>query len=53
VEQIPFAETWAVMELLVNEGLVKNIGVSNFEIEHLKQIQAVAKRPIAANQFET
>jgi len=41
------------MESLVDEGLVKNIGVSNFEIEHIKVIQACNKKPIAANQFET
>jgi alcohol dehydrogenase (NADP+) len=51
--QIPLADTWAAMEALVDEGLVRNIGVSNFEIEHLKEVQAVATKPIAVNQFET
>ena len=41
------------MEKLVDEGLVKNIGVSNFEIEDLQKVQAVATKPIAVNQFET
>ena len=41
------------MEKLVDEGLIKNIGVSNFEIEHIKEIQAVCKKPISANQFES
>ena len=53
VEEVPLKDTWAQMEALVDEGLVKNIGVSNFEIENIKEIQAVAKKPIAANQFET
>uniref|UniRef100_A0A7S3LIT8 NADP-dependent oxidoreductase domain-containing protein n=1 Tax=Aplanochytrium stocchinoi TaxID=215587 RepID=A0A7S3LIT8_9STRA len=53
VEEIQLKDTWAAMEKLVDQGLVKNIGVSNFEIEHIKQIQAVATKPIAANQFET
>jgi len=38
VEEVPLADTWAQMEALVDEGLVKNIGVSNFEIEHIKTI---------------
>lgn len=53
VESVPLEETWLAMEKLVDEGLAKNIGVSNFEIEHLKRIQAVATKPIAVNQFET
>ena len=53
VEDIPLEATWRAMEALVDEGLVANIGVSNFEIEHLQKVQAVAKRPIAVNQFET
>jgi diketogulonate reductase-like aldo/keto reductase len=50
---IPLADTWRAMEALVDEGLVRNIGVSNFEIDHLEQIQRVATKPIAVNQFET
>lgn len=53
VEEVPLADTWRAMEKLVDEGLVKNIGVSNFEIVDLKAIQAVATKPIAVNQFET
>mmetsp|Transcript_19999 Transcript_19999/g.25979 ORF Transcript_19999/g.25979 Transcript_19999/m.25979 type:complete len:330 (+) Transcript_19999:143-1132(+) len=53
VEEIPLKDTWLAMEKLVEKGLVKNIGVSNFEIEHIKEIEAIATKPIAANQFET
>ena len=53
VEDIPITETWLAMEALVDEGLVKNIGVSNFEIDDLKEVQAIATKPIAVNQFET
>eukprot|EP00239_Pterosperma_sp_CCMP1384_P001786 CAMPEP_0197848224 /NCGR_PEP_ID=MMETSP1438-20131217/7992_1 /TAXON_ID=1461541 /ORGANISM="Pterosperma sp., Strain CCMP1384" /LENGTH=393 /DNA_ID=CAMNT_0043460367 /DNA_START=50 /DNA_END=1231 /DNA_ORIENTATION=- len=53
VEEVPLADTWKAMEELVDAGLVGNIGTSNFEIEHLKQVQAVATKPLAANQFET
>ena len=53
MEDVPIEETWKAMEKLVDEGLVKNIGVSNFEIDDLKAVQAVATKPIAMNQFET
>jgi diketogulonate reductase-like aldo/keto reductase len=53
VEDVPLEATWRAMEALVDEGLATNIGVSNFEIEHLQRIQAIATKPIAVNQFET
>jgi aldehyde reductase len=53
VEDVPLEDTWRAMEKLVDEGLARNIGVSNFEIEHIKRIQAIATKPIAVNQFET
>lgn len=52
VEQVSLAATWAAMEALVDEGLVKNIGISNCEIPHVKEILACAKKPVAVNQFE-
>lgn len=53
MEDVPIEDTWKAMEALVDEGLVANIGVSNFEIADLKKIQAVARQPIAMNQIET
>ena len=52
-ETVPLKDTWLAMEKLVEEGLVRNIGVSNFEIAELKEIEAVNTKPIACNQFET
>jgi len=53
MDDVPIEETWTAMEDLVASGLVRNIGVSNFEIADLQRVQAVAKLPIAVNQFET
>ena len=53
MDDVPIEDTWRAMEKLVDEGLVRHIGVSNFEIAELKRVQAVASKPIACNQFET
>ena len=53
MDDVAIEDTWRAMEKLVDEGLVRNIGVSNFEIDELKRIQAVATKPVACNQFET
>lgn len=47
-----YCETWAAMEKLVDEGLVKNIGISNFNSEQVDRVMAMAKIPPAINQFE-
>ena len=45
-------ETWDGMIELQRQGLVRSIGVSHFEIEHLEEL-AASKRPApAVNQFE-
>nr|BAN37950.1 aldose reductase, putative [Entamoeba histolytica] len=51
-EIIPIEETWREMEKLVEEGLVKSIGVSNFNIKKLEELLAIAKIQPAVNQFE-
>ncbi len=46
-------ETWAAMEELVEEGLVKNIGVSNFPVSLLHELMAGKhKIPPIVNQVE-
>lgn len=46
------AETWAIMEELVKEGLTKSIGVSNFREEDLLEIEKSWKIKPAVNQIE-
>ncbi len=46
----PFNETWAAMEELVDRGLVKSIGVSNFSPEKIKAILEHARIRPAVNQ---
>ena len=48
---IPAKETMQAMDALVEEGLIKNIGVSNFTVEEMKEAQSYAKHKVAANQL--
>jgi methylglyoxal/glyoxal reductase len=45
-------ETWRAFEKLHDEGLVRAIGVSNFQTRHLEPLQSIANIPPAVNQVE-
>ena len=51
--RIPIKETIKAMELLVERGMIKYIGVSNFSVDELKDAQAaLSKNVIVSNQVE-
>jgi alcohol dehydrogenase (NADP+) len=45
-------ETWQAMEALVEQGLVRHIGVSNFPVSLLHELMTQARIPPAVNQCE-
>ena len=48
---VPIGETMAAMEALANQGTVRYIGVSNFDVRELREAQrAMANHPIVSNQ---
>lgn len=47
-----YVETWKAFERLYDEGVVKAIGVSNFQEHHLDHLLASAKEKPTVNQIE-
>ncbi len=48
--EIPIQETMQAFDKLIADGLIKNIGVSNFSADSLQAAQAVSKNKIVVNQ---
>lgn len=48
----PMRETWQAMEAAASKGLVRVLGVSNFSIRKMEEIQSYAKVPLAISQNE-
>ncbi len=52
LEELSIATTWQSMESLVEKGLTRHIGVSNFSIYKLKSLLETANIPPVMNQVE-
>ena len=53
IDEIPIADTWKAMEICVEKGLVKHIGVSNFNVPKLKKLMETAIIQPEMNQVES
>ena len=53
LEDMPIADTWKALEACVDKGLVKHIGVSNFNVPKLKKLLETARIKPAMNQVES
>jgi len=49
--EISISETMSSLDYLIDEGLIKHIGVSNFSIERFEKAQDCTKNRIVANQL--
>jgi diketogulonate reductase-like aldo/keto reductase len=49
-ERIPLEETFRALNLLVQQGRVRHLGVSNFDLAQMRRAQALAQTPLATNQ---
>ena len=47
---IPLKDTFRALNELAAQGVARHIGVSNFDLDLLKQSQALSRTPIATNQ---
>lgn len=52
LEEVPLSDTWDAMEALVDEGLVRHIGVSNFNVPKLRSIIDHGRIDPEMNQIE-
>jgi diketogulonate reductase-like aldo/keto reductase len=47
---VPLEETFRALNQLVSDGKVRHLGVSNFDLEQLKQSQVLSATPLITNQ---
>jgi D-xylose reductase len=52
-DKVPIHETWQAMEELVDAGLVREIGVSNFGTSLLRDLISCSRKPPAVLQIES
>jgi alcohol dehydrogenase (NADP+) len=52
LDDLPISETWPVMEAMVDKGLCKHIGVSNFSVAKLKELLENSRLMPEMNQIE-
>ena len=50
--EIPMEETFRALNKLADQGLVRYVGVSNFDVEQMIEAQKLSSTPLACNQVE-
>lgn len=52
ISNVDFVDTWRAMEQLLSTGVVRAIGVSNFEIPQIQRLESAAQIKPVVNQIE-
>lgn len=52
LSNVDYVDTWRAMEQLLSSGLVRSIGISNFEIQQVQRLESVAQIRPVVNQVE-
>ncbi len=52
LDEVPIIETWRALEACVDEGLTRNIGISNFSVRKLERLLDQCRIRPVANQVE-
>lgn len=52
LDKVPIRETWEVLESVVDQGIARSIGVSNFQAQSLMDLESYARIPISSLQIE-
>jgi alcohol dehydrogenase (NADP+) len=52
LDEVPLLETWRAMEACQQAGLVRHLGVSNFNARKIDHLADAASVPVAVNQVE-
>jgi len=51
-DDAPWREAIPQIDELIDEGIVKSFGVSNFTIDDMREVMSLSKHPLVANQME-
>lgn len=52
LDKVPIRETWEALEIVVDLGIARSIGISNFQAQPIYDILSYARHPVSSLQIE-